>query len=181
MAPPVVAVVGLSNSGKTTVAAALVAALASQGYNVAAVKHCPHGHESDRLSSDTDRLYQAGALTTRRRVGADLELETVVSAIGGGADIVVAEGFKSSAAPKVVVGDLPVSSENVIAYVDSEPVGSDVPTYTFSQLEGLADEIRQRFLGLLDRSPANFQLGVSVGYIQPRGVLVLSNRPARVS
>ena len=156
MAPPVVAVVGLSDSGKTTVAAALVAALAGQGYNVAAVKHCPHGHESDRASSDTDRLYEAGAvavaasspgaLTTRRRVSSDPALETVVSTIGAGADIVVAEGFKSSTAPKIVVGDLPVSLENVIAHVDSKPERSDVPTYTFGQLEGLADQIRQQFL-----------------------------------
>ena len=37
MAPPVVGVVGLSNSGKTMVAASLVAALSGQGYRVAAV------------------------------------------------------------------------------------------------------------------------------------------------
>ncbi len=156
MAPPVVAVVGLSNSGKTTVAAALVAALAGQGYRVAAVKHCPHGHQSDRASSDTDRLYEAGAvtvaasspgtLTMRRRVGNDPALEIVVSTVGAGADIVVAEGFKSSTAPKIVVGDLPVSLENVIAHVDGKPERSDVPTYTFSQLEGLADQVRRRFL-----------------------------------
>ncbi len=156
MAPPVVAVVGFSKGGKTTVAASLVAALAGQGYRVAAVKHCPHGHEFDRPSSDTDRLYGAGAvavaasspgaLTTRRRVCGDLKLETVVSTVGAGADIVVAEGFKSSTAPKIVVGDLPVSLENVIAHVDSTPEGSDVPTYTFSQLDGLADQIRRQFL-----------------------------------
>ena len=159
MAPPVVAVVGLSNSGKTKVAASLVAALASQGYNVAAVKHCPHGHESDRPSSDTDRLYEAGAatvaasspgaLTTRRRVSGDLRLETVVSTVGAGSDVVVAEGFKSSTAPKIVVGDLPVSLENVIARVDSKPERSDVPTYTFRQMDALADQIRQQFLELV--------------------------------
>ncbi len=156
MAPPVVAVVGSSNSGKTRVATSLVAALAGRGYRVAAVKHCPHGHESDRASSDTDRLYEAGAvavaasspgtLTTRRRVAGDPALETVLSTLGAGADIVVAEGFKSSTAPKIVVGDLPVSLENVIALVDSEPERSDVPTYTFSQLEGLADQIRRQLL-----------------------------------
>ena len=116
MAPPVVAVVGLSNSGKTTVAASLVAALSGHGYRVAVVKHCPHGHQSDGASSDTGRLYEAGAvavaasspgaLTTRRRVCGDLKLEAVVSAVRAGADIVVAEGFKSSTARKIVVGDL---------------------------------------------------------------------------
>ena len=159
MAPPVIAVVGLSNSGKTTVAAALVAALASQGYKVAAVKHCPHGHESDRVSSDTDRLYETGAvtvaasspgaLTTRKRVSSDPALETVVSTIGAEADIVVAEGFKSSTAPKIVVGHLPVSMENVIAHVDGKPQRSDVPTYTFRQMDGLADQIRQQLLELV--------------------------------
>ncbi len=146
----------MSNSGKTTVAAALVAALTGQGYRVAAVKHCPHGHQSDRASSDTDRLYEAGAvavaasspgaLTTRRRVGGDLKLETVVSSVGDGADIVVAEGFKSSTAPKIVVGDLPAPLENVIARVDSKPERSDVPAYTFRQMDGLADQIRRQLL-----------------------------------
>ncbi len=87
-----------------------------------------------------------GALTTRRRVDGDPALETVVSGVGAGADIVVAEGFKSSIAPKIVVGDLPVSLENVIAHVDSKPEGSDVPTYTFGQLDGLADQVRRQLL-----------------------------------
>ncbi len=162
MAPPVVAVVGLSDSGKTTVAASLVAVLTGQGYRVAAVKHCPHGH-ADRPSSDTDRLYEAGAvavaasspgaLTTRRRVSNDPPLETIVSTVGAGADIVVAEGFKSSTASKIVVGDLPVSLENVIAHVDSKPERSDVPTYTFRQMDGLADQIRQQFLELVTSAP----------------------------
>ena len=169
MAPPVVAVVGLSNSGKTTVAASLVATLASQGYSVAAVKHCPHGHEADRPSSDTDRLYEAGAvtvaasspgtLTTRRRVSGDFSLETIVATIGPGADLVIAEGFKSSTAPKVVVGDLPVSLENVIAHVDSKPGRSDVPTYTFRQMDGLADQIRRRLLPTAPVKQISFPVG----------------------
>lgn len=154
--PPVVAVVGYSDAGKTRVVAALVEALTHQGFRVAAVKHCPHGHEADRLGSDTDRLSKAGAvtvvasspgrLTKIEQVNGDSPLETIVSAIGCGADIVIAEGFKSSAVPKVLVGSSPPPVENVIAHVSGKPKSWDLPTYTFDELDGLAGQIRRQFL-----------------------------------
>lgn len=111
--PPVVAIVGPSNSGKTRVATALVEILTGRGYQIAAIKHCPHGHDTDRSRSDSDRLYQAGAATViasspdRRtlveRVDHDGSLDTLVSSVGPRVDLVIAEGFKGSQAPKILV------------------------------------------------------------------------------
>ena len=58
---PTVVVVGNSDSGKTRVASSLVATLAGQGYSVATIKRCPHGHQIDRPNSDSDRLFKAAA------------------------------------------------------------------------------------------------------------------------
>ena len=58
---PVVTIVGYSDSGKTTVASALIRALTGEGYRIAYIKHSPHGHESDKPGSDTDRQRDAGA------------------------------------------------------------------------------------------------------------------------
>ena len=65
MTTPVIAVVGYADSGKTTVAAALIQILSGEGYEVAAVKHCPHGHDVDREGSDTQRMGQAGAAAVK--------------------------------------------------------------------------------------------------------------------
>lgn len=60
--PPVVAVVGYSDSGKTRVAAALIELLSARGYRIAAIKHCLHGHQPARPHSDSERLYERGAV-----------------------------------------------------------------------------------------------------------------------
>ncbi|GEM_PF-273762 len=154
---PVVAVVGNSNSGKTRVGESLVAALAAKGYRVAAIKHCPHGHDIDRSKSDTHRLFEAGATTViaassdkRTRVDKtkrDAPLESIIATLGAGVDIVVAEGFKTSAVPKVLVvhgAPPPPLVENIIATVgegqDRKP-NADVPFYGFEEADKLASQL----------------------------------------
>jgi molybdopterin-guanine dinucleotide biosynthesis protein MobB len=61
--PFIVAVLGLKNSGKTTVAAALVADLSADGFRVAAVKSSHLGRlDLDPRGRDSRNLYDAGAL-----------------------------------------------------------------------------------------------------------------------
>ena len=161
-----VAVVGYSDSGKTRVASSLIKILTDEGYRGAAVKHCPHGHDADLANSDTDRLYVSGAIavvasspdrmTKVERVTEDPSLELVVSAMGIGIDLVVAEGFKSSAVPKVLVanGRWPEPMpEHVIAIVTDEPWISELPTYGMSELHKLADQIGSQFLDAPSKGP----------------------------
>jgi molybdopterin-guanine dinucleotide biosynthesis protein MobB len=61
---PVVAVIGLSNSGKALVVAASVESLTARGLNIATIKHCLHGLEPTPTNSDLDRLYGAGSVVT---------------------------------------------------------------------------------------------------------------------
>ena len=167
MITTVLAVVGYSDSGKTKVASSLIKTLTEKGYRLAAVKHCPHGHEVDLADSDTDRLYKAGAvtvvasspqrLTKFERVTADSALESIVSTIGDGIDLVIAEGFKSSTVPKVLVGNgaspTPIP-DDLIAIVTDEPRTWDIPTYSTDELHKLADQIRSQFLEARPTGPS---------------------------
>lgn len=156
MPPPVVAVVGTSKSGKTTVASALVRILSAKGYRVAAVKHCPHGHDIDRTASDTDRLYKAGAVAViasspgkRTRIERVAGLDSLVASFGGEVDLVIAEGFTASDVPKVLVvngGSGASSLANVIATVGEGPGGRDSSIHSPEDLEELAAILRKKLL-----------------------------------
>jgi molybdopterin-guanine dinucleotide biosynthesis protein B len=165
MVPQVIAVVGYSDSGKTTVASFLVERLTAEGYRVAAVKHCPHGLDLGGADSDTERLYRAGAvivvaaspdrLSTIERAGGDATLKSVVSSFGAAIDLVIAEGFKGSEAPKVLVvgdGQPPPAVDNVVAVVSGVPGDWDAPAYSPGDLDALADQLRREFL---ERRPAS--------------------------
>ena len=157
--PPVVTIVGNSDAGKTTVAVFLIEALTEKGYTVAAMKHCPHGHDVDRRGSDTHRMYTAGAATviasspghTTRvdRTSLDPSLEDMALPFPVEADIVIAEGFKTTRAPKVLVegkgGRVP-EVENVIAVVGSERRPSAPHYYRLDELAELATLVEERFL-----------------------------------
>lgn len=59
--PLVVSFVGVSGVGKTTVIEQLIPRIAAAGLRVGTVKHASHGHEVDRIGSDSWRHRQAGA------------------------------------------------------------------------------------------------------------------------
>lgn len=160
MTPPIIAIVGYSDAGKTTVATALIRIFASHGYRIAAVKHCHHGHQLDLPTKDSAKLFSAGAarmvlgspgqVTSIHRVEGDLPLEQIVASLDGSYDLVVAEGFKNSSAPKVLV----LASEprlpwppGVLAVMATDPIEASVPVYTFAEVERLAEQIRREVLG----------------------------------
>lgn len=110
----VVAIVGDSDGGKTLLAEQVVAALVADGLRVAYVKHAPHGFEPGRPESDSERVRAAGADPVAV-LGPDGQLELTVGAgstedslaqlmTGLRGDVVLLEGFRSSAWPKIRVG-----------------------------------------------------------------------------
>ncbi|MFW6174836.1 MAG: molybdopterin-guanine dinucleotide biosynthesis protein B [Chloroflexota bacterium] len=157
--PAVVAVVGYSDSGKTTIASDLTLSLKTRGYRVAAVKHCPHGHDMDHTGSDTERLFSAGAdavaavspgkISVIRRTGQEGELQEAVDALGPSCDIVIVEGFKESGCPKILAcGRGPVSPmpSNVIATFGGEPVDG-LPWFQPHEIYGLTDLVEREVMG----------------------------------
>jgi len=109
--PPVMGIVGDSNSGKTLLIEQLVPALRARGLRVAVIKRCSHQLQADHPGKDSDRAFQAGAdvlavspdeAFARFHEG-DMPLAECVRRIGEGCDIVLAEGFREAEIPRIHV------------------------------------------------------------------------------
>ena len=111
--PPIISIVGNSDSGKTTLIEKLIPELRHRGYRVGTVKHASHGFDIDRRGKDSWRHHQAGAEIV---VVASPEQIAMVKndpcdsldcleRYFEGVDLVLAEGFKKRAPAQS--GDLP--------------------------------------------------------------------------
>ena len=109
--PALVAIVGKSDSGKTTLIEKVVPELVRLGLRVGTVKHDAHSFEIDHPGKDSWRHGQAGAeayviasaerLAFITRLDGELPLTEIVGRYYGGFDIVVAEGYKRTAPHRV--------------------------------------------------------------------------------
>ncbi len=159
--PPVVHIVGKSDSGKTTVMELLIAEFKRRGYRVATIKHDVHGFDLDQPGKDSWRHARAGSdavvlsspqkLALLKNVDHDLtvpELSRLVS----DSDIILAEGFKQSKGLKIEVhrrelGELVCDPTELMALVTDEPLEADVPQFRFDDAAGIADLIEKRLPG----------------------------------
>ncbi|HJW76915.1 MAG TPA: molybdopterin-guanine dinucleotide biosynthesis protein B [Thermoleophilia bacterium] len=107
-APPgLVAIVGKSDSGKTTLIEKLIPELLALGLRVGTVKHDAHSFEIDHPGKDSWRHGQAGALayvisSAERlayisKVDREMSLTAIARRFFADFDLVVAEGYKRSA------------------------------------------------------------------------------------
>ena len=112
--PPMVAVVGKKHSGKTTLAVRLAAELHRRGHRVMAIKHGSHTFNIDPATTDTYRHYHEGHAERVAMAAPDkfalivrwtqeLGAEEIAERYMADADVVVCEGFKASALPKIEV------------------------------------------------------------------------------
>jgi molybdopterin-guanine dinucleotide biosynthesis protein B/molybdopterin-guanine dinucleotide biosynthesis protein len=111
--PALVAIVGKSDSGKTTLIEKLVPELVRFGLRVGTVKHDAHSFEIDHPGKDSWRHGQAGAhayvvasrerLAYIARLDGEVPLADIARRYFAGFDLVVAEGYKASAPHRVEV------------------------------------------------------------------------------
>jgi len=110
----IISIVGRKASGKTTLAVALANELSRRGRRVMTIKHTHHAVEADRPGSDSWRHFHEGRAERVLLVALDQRIlfehaegehDPVALAREhlGGADIVLAEGFKSAPLPKIEV------------------------------------------------------------------------------
>lgn len=112
--PPMVCIVGRKHSGKTTVLARCSAELTRRGHRVMTLKHGSHTFNLDPAGTDTYRHYHEGRalrsamvspdkLAFVERIAEEPTPESVAAQYLSDADIVLCEGFKRSALPKLEV------------------------------------------------------------------------------
>ncbi len=107
--PLVLGICGFSGSGKTTLLERILPRLKASGLAVAIVKHDAHALSIDPRGKDSDRLFRAGAdvLVHDDRQGilrfraAKLSLAGALERLGGGYDLLLVEGHKTSPGPKL--------------------------------------------------------------------------------
>ena len=110
----VMGIVGRSGSGKTTLLSDLIPVLTARGFSVSTIKHTHHDFDMDQPGKDSYRHREAGArevlLSSAKRWALLHELDgapepDMEELLGrmSRVDIVLVEGFKSHAYPKVEV------------------------------------------------------------------------------
>lgn len=114
--PPAVCIVGRKNSGKTTLTVALAAELKRRGRRIATIKHGHHAFETDQPGRDSWRHFNegqaeatimagTGKIALVMRIDGEPDPQRLIAELyaGRGYELVLIEGFKYGALPKVEI------------------------------------------------------------------------------
>lgn len=152
-------IAGWSGSGKTTLIEKLIPQFTARGLTVSVIKHAHHGFDLDRPGKDSYRHRQAGAkqvlmlsasrwiLMHELRDEDEPSLQRQLEMLAP-CDVVLIEGFKAAAVPKVEVfravnGKPQLWPENphVVAVATDDPVSCDPTRLSLSDPQQIADFI----------------------------------------
>ena len=155
----VIGIVGWKNSGKTTLAAALIRELSGRGLTVSSIKHAHHMVDVDQPGTDSYKHREAGAreviLAGGQRIAimhelwgaGEPSLEDLLARLSP-CDWVVVEGYKTHAHPKIEVhrqesGRSPLYREdaNIIAVASDYAADFSGPLFDINDVTGIADFI----------------------------------------
>jgi len=170
--PPVIGIAGWKKSGKTTLAERLIAEFTARGLKVASVKHAHHAFRIDDADTDSARHRRAGAsqvaivssrrwaLVTELADAPEPDLAEVIAWLGP-CDLVVVEGYKAAAIPKIEARRLAAASREPLAPRDPKVIavaadyaaeGGGLPVFALDDATGIADFIA-RAIGLPAGAP----------------------------
>jgi molybdopterin-guanine dinucleotide biosynthesis protein B len=142
---------GFSGSGKTTLIEQLIPMFTARGLRVSLIKHAHHAFDVDQPGKDSYRHRHAGAqevlVTSSRRWAlmhelrgeAEPSLEALMSRMSG-CDLLLVEGFKRAALPKLevfrkAVGEalLHPHDPHIVAVASDAPLCAPVPVLNLNQ------------------------------------------------
>jgi len=161
--PPVISFIGKPDSGKTTLLEKIIPELRRRGYRIGTIKHHVHAFEMDKPGKDTWRHKQAGANTVAlssptglgiiRDVPGDLAVEELIGRYFHDVDLVITEGYKRLALPKIEVyrqalhpEPLPDRDATWVALTSDVRLPGDLPCLALDDIQGLADFLEERFI-----------------------------------
>src|ERR1043166_3398029 len=153
----VIGIAGWSGAGKTTLLTRVIPRLVARGYRVSTIKHAHHAFDVDQPGKDSHTHRMAGAtevlvssanrfalmheLQGRREWTLDALLEKLSEV-----DLVLVEGFKTQAHPKLevfraAVGKPALHPEdaNIVAIASVKPLQARVPVVSLDDVEAVAD------------------------------------------
>lgn len=163
--PPVVSIVGKSESGKTTLIERLVPALKSRGFRIGVVKHAHHGFDMDREGKDSYRHRKAGADTVMVASPGQIAMIKDVSGerlddllpFFEDMDLLITEGFKGDRAPKIEIfraerHRYPAcqTDDTLVAMISDSPLEVTVPLFKTDDIAKITDFIVAAFLSARD-------------------------------
>lgn len=159
----IIGLAGWSGAGKTTLLKGLIPALIARGFSVSTIKHAHHAFDIDQPGKDSWHHRQAGAtevlvssgarwaLMHELRDEAEPELPELLARLGA-VDLVLIEGFKRAAHPKIEVyraaNDKPFlhpGDPSIVAIASDAPVaGATIPVVRLDDFSAIADLVVAR-------------------------------------
>ncbi|UFJ42110.1 molybdopterin-guanine dinucleotide biosynthesis protein B [Brevibacillus humidisoli] len=110
--PPIIQIVGYSNTGKTTLITYLIKHFQQSGRRVGVIKRDGHDHEWDQEGKDTRKFRDAGAplvaIQSPTKMAwfeqPPLSLPVLIERMHqAGAQLIIVEGFKTASYPKLLL------------------------------------------------------------------------------
>jgi molybdopterin-guanine dinucleotide biosynthesis protein B len=161
--PPVLAIIGKKNCGKTTLIEKLIPELIDLGFRIGTIKH-HHGTISmDQPGKDTWRHKQAGAHTVVlsspaglgviRDTPGEIPVSELVEHYFSDVDLVLTEGYKKEKLPKIEIfrstvhaEPLPNPGEDIIAIMSDVELARKIPCFRLTETRQLAKFLVERLL-----------------------------------
>lgn len=161
-----------SNAGKTTLITQLIPELAKRHIRVSVIKHAHHQFDIDYPGKDSYQIRESGAVQTLIASGKrwalmtemnrtpnasnEADLESLLMQFNPDyADLILVEGFKSAAIPKIEVYRasmntplLATSGTDIIAVAADIPLDLSLPTLDLNDISAIADFIMLEVLKL---------------------------------
>lgn len=156
---PLLAIAAWSGTGKTTLLKRLIPELCVRGLRPGLIKHTHHDMDVDKPGKDSYELRKAGAaqtivaseqrwaLMTETPETPELDLTWLVSRMDASKlDLVLVEGFKHEAVPKILlfrqnsghrVEEL-IIDEHTIAVASDMPIASSLPQLDLNDIQQIA-------------------------------------------
>jgi molybdopterin-guanine dinucleotide biosynthesis adapter protein len=153
----VIGIAGWSGAGKTTLLTRVIPCLTGRGMRVSTIKHAHHDFDVDQPGKDSHTHRTAGAtevlvssanrwaLMHEMRGEGEMALDALLAKLSQ-VDLVLVEGFKKQAHPKlevyrVVVGKplLHPEDQNIVAIASDGALEASVPVVSLDDTEAVTD------------------------------------------